>query len=269
MNRGQKVIKIIAIVIAVMLSITIISSIVAAVSSIFIITNIVENTNNESVVKNIDVVNQIEDLKINVGASKICIKEGEKLQISTNSKYIVVNEENNKLSIKETSHFNFSNPNLETTVYVPKDFKFKQVKINVGAGELNIASLIAEKLELSLGAGTTTIDYVSATSFKAETGAGKLNIKNGLFEKAKLDMGVGNIDIESKIGDFFDIDAGIGNLNLKLLGNKEEYTLDIDKGVGNVSVDGVDVSNVIGNGSKHIKIDGGIGNIDINFIKYT
>lgn len=269
MNRSQKIVKQIAIVLAILLSITIISSIVAAISSILVVTNIVESQDDENISKNVDIINQIENLKIDVGASKICIKEGEKLQINTNSRYIVVNEEKNTVTIKELSHFTLGNSNYETTIYIPKDINFKKVEINIGAGKLEIENLNTEKLELSLGAGTTDIDYVKAISFKVETGAGKLNIKNSLFEKAKLDMGVGNTYIESEIKDIFDIDAGIGNLELKLLGNKEEYTLDIDKGVGNVTVDGVNVTNVLGSGSRHIKVDGGIGNIDINFIKYT
>ena len=52
-----------------------------------------------------------------------------------------------------------------------------------------------------------------------------------------------------------------------MFGKKEEYRTKINKGLGNVTVDGKKVSDneVVGNGENKIDIDGGIGEIKIDF----
>ena len=51
------------------------------------------------------------------------------------------------------------------------------------------------------------------------------------------------------------------------IGNKDDYKLDIEKGLGNITVDGTSVSNIKGqgNGNNSIEISGGIGAINLKF----
>ena len=82
-----------------------------------------------------------------------------------------------------------------------------------------------------------------------------------------LDMGVGKIELTSVFTGKSEIDAGIGELNLNVLGNKEDYTLKVDKGIGSIKVDNENAedNSTIGDGFNIIDIDGGIGSININF----
>lgn len=52
-----------------------------------------------------------------------------------------------------------------------------------------------------------------------------------------------------------------------IIGNKDDYKLDIEKGIGNITVDGTNVSNIKGqgNGSDSIEISGGIGAMNLKF----
>ena len=52
-----------------------------------------------------------------------------------------------------------------------------------------------------------------------------------------------------------------------LLGNKDDYKLDIEKGIGSISVDGDNISNdrEIGNGINEVEIHGGVGAINVKF----
>ena len=56
-------------------------------------------------------------------------------------------------------------------------------------------------------------------------------------------------------------------LNVILLGNKEDYKLDLEKSIGNISVDGDNISgnSNIGNGTNQAEIHGGIGAINLRF----
>ena len=54
---------------------------------------------------------------------------------------------------------------------------------------------------------------------------------------------------------------------ISLIGSKDDYKVDIDKGIGNITVDGKTVTDFgsSGNGQNHIEINGGVGTINLNF----
>ena len=82
-----------------------------------------------------------------------------------------------------------------------------------------------------------------------------------------MDTGIGEVNVISKITGRSKIDAGVGNLNLYLLGNENDYKLNINKGIGNILINGDSVGDkqIIGNGISVIDVDGGIGKISINY----
>ena len=78
-------------------------------------------------------------------------------------------------------------------------------------------------------------------------------------------MGIGEVNINSLITGNSDVDAGIGILNLNLQGSIADYRIITDKGVGNLKINGQNISgaSTYGEGNNLIKIDEGIGNINI------
>ena len=58
-----------------------------------------------------------------------------------------------------------------------------------------------------------------------------------------------------------------GEMNLFLIGSLDDYEISLDKGVGNALIDGYDMkdNDTYGTGINKIDIDGGIGNINIDF----
>ena len=63
------------------------------------------------------------------------------------------------------------------------------------------------------------------------------------------------------------LELGIGESNITLIGSREVYELDIEKGIGEIRVDGKVVSDYgsSGNGTAEVKIQGGIGAIYVEF----
>ena len=63
------------------------------------------------------------------------------------------------------------------------------------------------------------------------------------------------------------MDLGVGESNITLIGSKEDYKLDLEKGLGNISVDGANVSDYgsSGNGTNKVEINGGVGSINVEF----
>lgn len=271
MKPCQKVIKYIAIAFAIFLIVTIVSSVLAgfyAISGILGLKKAHEIKSTD--IKGIEFLdNNINRFEIDLAYSNLTIKKGETLRVETNNTRVKCKQRNNELEIKEENyHMFFNNDNLDVIIYVPETINIKEVEINNGAGEINIESLYTEKLEFDLGAGKTNIDKLIVTrECNINGGAGKLDILSGLINNLDLDMGVGEVNLSSILTGKNDIDAGVGNLNINLQNGKENYTIRVNKGIGNVKIDGNSFTDgkIFGSGANYMEVDGGIGNIKIEF----
>jgi len=175
------------------------------------------------------------------------------------------------LRIREKDH-GFIKVNMASStlcVTVPEDYEFDELKISAGAGNIDIERLCADKLDLDLGAGNVEIDEIKvARSADIDGGAGNMNISSGSIRNLDLDMGDGEITVCCDLCSNNDIDCGIGEMNLALCGDKDDYRVKIEKGVGAVSFDGEKLgSGSYGNGANRIEISGGIGEINVEFRK--
>ena len=98
-------------------------------------------------------------------------------------------------------------------------------------------------------------------------GAGALNIKGGVIGGLELDLGVGKTDITAALNGKAAINCGVGETNINIIGQKGDYTIDVDLGIGAITLEGMRIKNdtVIGDGKNELEIDGGVGNINIEF----
>ena len=272
MTSMQKVIKYLAIAFAIFLTVTIISAITAAVfalSGILGLKNEIEQSINSEMITTDLENNDIKTLDIEIAFTNLTIRKGEALKIQTDNNNINYKHENEKLEIKEKNKKLFVNyVEKELILYLPEDIEFEKVKIETGAGKIDIEALKTKKLYFELGAGETEIQNLNvSTECEIDGGAGKLSILGGIINNLDLDMGVGEVNLFSILTGKNEINAGVGNLNIDLEGNKELYKIQADKGLGSITIDGKEVSNgeVLGNGENYIEVDGGIGNIKIDF----
>ncbi|MGM9625045.1 MAG: DUF4097 family beta strand repeat-containing protein, partial [Eubacteriales bacterium] len=192
-----------------------------------------------------------------------------KFSVESNHQNISVKSENGQLYIDETDHpFSVYRECAAVILYIPEDFVFGDASIETGAGKVEIDSLSADILSLSLGAGKADIRSLTANSrSNIEGGAGELRIDGGSLCNLKLDMGVGALTMKSRIEGQSRLDYGIGEAKLTLLGSREDYRIEIDKGIGEARLEGQSLQDdsVYGAGINHIEIDGGIGAIRIDF----
>ena len=79
-------------------------------------------------------------------------------------------------------------------------------------------------------------------------------------------MGIGKTLITSIITGKTNLNTGIGGLTLNIIGNTSDYKFKVDKGIGNVTLNGKTLSDgsVVGNGDNYIYINSGIGEVKIN-----
>lgn len=256
MSKGQTIIKYAAIAFAVYLICEIFITLVSIVGIIG------ESFKVDS--KEIDIPKSEAYLVVNLASSSLTIKEGDTFDYVIDDKEVTAEKDNNKIVIKEKGHIR--NKKSEVVVTVPRDMILNDAIIDTGAGKINIESLKAENFVLDIGAGSVQINNLVVTkNCDIEGGAGNVVINNGSIYNLDMDLGVGKTIITSILSGESEIDTGIGKLELNLVGSLNDYMLDISKGIGSITLDGKSLKDEekAGNGSSLVKIDGGIGAINI------
>lgn len=272
MTKAQKIIKYLAIGFAIFLIVSIFSGILGALYGLSGILGLKKEEEKVTLGDQEQIVfetTDISELEISLAFTNLTIKTGDMLKVETNNKYIESKEKSNGIYIKEERHNWISNKeNLDLTLYIPENTELGKVKINAGAGKVTIESLNASKLDFEIGAGETKIENINIfQECDIEGGAGKLVVRDGEINNLNLDMGIGEVDLSARLLGKSDINAGVGKLNINLQSNKEDYSIKAEKGIGQIKIDGRDIGDdsVYGSGDNYIKIDGGIGSIEIDF----
>ncbi len=82
-----------------------------------------------------------------------------------------------------------------------------------------------------------------------------------------LDIGAGKLELSGVLNGDCRTDMGAGNAKIQLVGTLDDYCFDVHKGIGNIRIDGNEVSNNqnIGGGDCRVRISGGVGSADITF----
>lgn len=268
MTSVQKVIKYLAMALAIFLCVNIIGGIISAVAGVSLFFSNKENDAiGEMQVYPID--SEISSLSIDLSAAELKIETADNFSVESNHKYISVKEDNGKLCIDETKKpFSLLSKGVTVILNVPEGFVFDDAAVETGAGKVEIDALSADVLNLSLGAGEAKINSLTANSrADIDGGAGALTIDGGLLNNLDLDMGVGELNLKSRIEGESNIDYGVGETKLTLIGSKADYKIELDKGIGEAKLDGEDMNDdsVYGYGLNFIEIDGGVGSIKIEF----
>lgn len=267
MTTFQKTVKYIAMGLAIFLTVSIIGgalSMFGLFSGFFGGDAVTEN------VTTYTISSDISNLEVKINAADFQIKQGKAFSVESNLKHLVVDDKNGVLTIKETKKFGSVYKTATLILYVPTETVFDKANIITGAGRITVDHLSADIMNLELGAGEVTIDSLIATkSADIEGGAGKITISDGALNNLDMDMGVGQLNLTSALSGKCQLDSGVGETNITLIGNKDNYRLELEKGLGSISVNGEDVSGHgnIGNGTNEVEINGGIGAINVEFKK--
>ena len=266
MTTWQKVVKYVAIAFAIFLIVTILGGILKLLGLISFVSE-VDGTTEELTGYTFSA--DIDEFEIEIAAAEFTVSTGEEFAVESNLKNLTVKEDGNRLVIKERKHATINyNGKAILNIIIPEDTVFEEVYITTGAGKVTMDNISAENLHMELGAGLVNIGELNAYSESSiEGGAGSVNIESGCLNDLDMDMGVGEVVLKSELTGECEINQGIGAANLTLLGDKYDYCIEVEKGIGSIKVDGLSMSNneVFGTGSNEVEIHGGIGEIEIVF----
>jgi hypothetical protein len=276
MSELQKVIKYCAMAFAAFLAFSIITGILTGV---FAVAGSVSGFGGG---KNVDVTKSFDDVKSlivdpGVGTLNLQVGTSDKVEVvaeNVSDHFKVEKDFSGNLTVKGKFFFwNFLNGDgnstkSKITIYLPADFTAENVDINAGAGNVNIETLTTKKLSLDGGAGNINGNNVKADNVELDGGVGNIDLLNSVLTDTDLDCGVGNIDIQGSMYGDNKLDCGVGDVELHLTGSKDDYRIKVDKGVGSVRINDEKLSNSDwsnNTAANSLDIDGGVGNIDINF----
>ena len=190
----------------------------------------------------------INDFEIEVDASKVIIQEydGSIIKVSSNSAAKIINE-NNTLIIED--NFNIFNLNKKITIYIPINYQFNNVDINIDASDFEAENIYATDIEVSIDAGNFGAKKITSTNLNVEVDAGK----------ATIDL----LDCQNS---YFDCD--VGDIEAMMVGNEVDYSYDVscDLGsvrIGNYKTDGLSDDYSFSGGMKKISVNCDASDIDI------
>ncbi len=231
----------------------------------------------------------VESIDLQVGYGKVIIKNGDGFSI--NATHLAEDSlksyvENGTWYIKEDPYvgsrlfgLNISLGNIrhwnraynpEIIITVPKGFKAETFDINVGAGDVRIASIDAVQGEISVDAGRLTADRIRMDKeSQYRVGAGEMVLEDVELNGMSLKCDVGRVKVEGILLGENDISCDVGNIELDLKGDVRDYSYDISSDIGKVTIDRESyhsekklIENETGNS---LLLDCGIGNITVDF----
>ena len=210
----------------------------------------------------------IHTLDIRIGAADFTIRHGTGFSVESDLQYLSVTEKDGVLTIVDEAPRGVTYKGPTFVLTIPADSVFKSISISTGAAKLTSAALAAESVKLLLGAGAVRIDSLQASDAASiQGGAGEITISAGQMQDLTLEMGVGELNMTAALLGNSRLVLGVGESNVTLLGAKDDYKVDLKKGLGSITVDGKKVSDFgsSGSGENHIKIEGGVGAVNLRF----
>lgn len=265
MTNFQKIVKYLAVLLAVALIAGMAAGVVKGIS---VIAKFADLTTSDGKVEDVR-EETVKKIRVKLFRTDLVIVEGESFNAETDNEDVTVKEVFGTLVVEENSKSIVDSiKKSEVVLTVPEGYTLEQIKITTGAGRFTAEVLNAEKIDLNFGAGAVDIDkMISGSKTEITGGAGKVEICDGKTNDLDLDMGVGKLRYRAEITGKSEIDCGMGGMDLILLGGEESYSVDIDKGLGLISINGVSYDDGIdyGDGENKIDINGGVGEIKVKF----
>lgn len=225
----------------------------------------------------ITITNEIKNITIHLNHGEIFFTNGDTFSVvyeNMPAEDFEIKEEGNNLSIQDKRKGNIRlfgkkydySPVIRITV--PTQHTFDKISLATGASEIHAETLTSHSLSLKMGAGEFHVKECNVSDHAAiESGAGEVHIGTGNIHNLNISSGAGEIHIQAAITGNSYITAGVGEIHLQLLGNPDDYSATISKGIGRLCVSGFTSGNGMsyGTGPNHIKVTGGVGEIHVDF----
>ena len=141
MNKTQKIIKYVAIILGVYLVVSIFTSLFSITTNIIDFNNLFNTKADENAeYKSYDLNIDLENLNIDIPYSNLKIVNSNEYKLETNNSDLKITDNNNTLFIKDNQK-RFKKRNYDVTIYLPVEKNYNNINIETGAGRVEISKL--------------------------------------------------------------------------------------------------------------------------------
>lgn len=262
MTMFQRVIKYLAIALAVALIIGIVSGVLALLGLFGALGDRTDGT-----MEVYTLSSALHELELEIHAAHVTIRQGDTARLESNLNDLTVKEKNGRLIVRQPRRL-FTREHGAVILTLPATVVPDEADITTGAGNVTVEALTVRDLAMVLGAGEATLGNLTVSG-EAEIvgGAGTLTVHDSTLHGLELSMGVGKLNMQATLTGESEIACGVGEVNLTLTGGRETYRVEVTKGLGNATADGnaVKGETVIGSGVNTVEISGGVGSLTVDF----
>lgn len=210
----------------------------------------------------------LEVLTVNTKSAAVRIELADKFRVATNNTHMRVVREGKKLEITE-EEFNLLDDVVDTELLVtlPVKARLKDLQVETGASKAKLECLMAEQMNLKMGAGRAELKELRILDkSQVSGGAGYLLVEGGTMNNLDLDFGVGQVVLsEIKLRGESDLDMKMGRLEMKLSDELGNYNLKPKDGVGRILLNGqqFEPEKVTEGGKNLVSVGGGVGLVEV------
>lgn len=186
------------------------------------------------------------DIELGAGSVNINLVDDDKIVVKTTGngleyKKISLEKSGDKIKLQLKNKISLKNINFKSefkivVINIPKKFH-KDMKIKLGAGNVNINDLTLENLDIHGGAGNLVLNNIEFKNLKLDQGVGNASI---VLERPSgnidLNGGVGKIDLSIKeVGGNLSYKGGVGKASIDIP-EKSPVKISTSSGLGDVKV---------------------------------
>lgn len=157
-------------------------------------------------------------------------------------------------------------------LYVPSDYHFEGVDIEMGAGLLEVNGIMTEDIHLEVGAGSIEVDFLQAKQCNVEVGMGEIVVNDmQIGDVLDTEVGMGSLIMEGTVQGDLTADCSMGAIQMEIAGNENDFNYEIGAAMGTVSIgreeySGLSHEKTIDNAAdKTISVDCAMGAVEITF----
>lgn len=195
------------------------------------------------------------NLLMDIGGAEVTVKKSDDGKFFAESEGINMawNIKDDEIIVRtERRRFFWNNKNSagKITIYIPKDYEFKDIEIDCGAGVIQIENIKADSIDVDLGAGEIVAEDIDTKELSIDCGAGSIEVSGSVKGNAEIDCSMGEVDLEVNQEEKYynyEIDCSMGEVNInndsysgigveKSIDNDSEYEMSVDCSMGEINI---------------------------------
>ena len=160
----------------------------------------------------------------------------------------------------------------DITITVPEGFQAEKIDLSILAGSVKADEINSLEGNFHIEAGELEIEKLNIKEeSQYSVGAGDLYLLNAALNDVTMDCGMGDIEFEGVITGDNHIKCGMGKMKFILNAAEEDYSYEISSGIGDVNINRHSYNSISSkvikneNAEHNLNLDCGMGDITVEF----